>query len=227
VPASGLGTRLGTADPKALVALAGRPMVLRAVDGLLGSGVVDGVVVTAPPGRLAVLRGLLPPGGVVVVVDGGVDRVESVHAALRHVDEASVILVHDAARCLCPAAVVRAVVEKVRTGHDAVVPAIGVADTLKRVGPDGHVDATVDRTGLAAVQTPQGFSPEVLRAAHARAVADRLAGRGVPATDDAGLVEAIGGAVVTVPGDPRAMKITTPLDLAMAEALVTAGPVPR
>ena len=84
--------------------------------------------------------------------------------------------------------------------------------------------ATVDRRGLVGVQTPQGFAPAALHAAHVRAARDRAEGREVAATDDAGLVEALGGDVHVVPGDPRAFKITTPLDLAMAEALVLAGP---
>jgi 2-C-methyl-D-erythritol 4-phosphate cytidylyltransferase len=187
VPAAGRGERLGAGRPKALVPVAGVPMVTRAVDGLCASGVVDTVVVAAPPG------------------------------------EADVVLVHDAARCLCPPEVVRDVVAAVRAGHGAVVPAVPVADTLRRTGDDGAVTATVDRAGLVGVQTPQGFAASVLRAAHATAASERAAGRPSPATDDAGLVEAGGGAVTTVPGDPRAFKITTALDLAMADALVGAG----
>lgn len=219
VPASGLGLRLGSPVPKALVPVGGRPMVRRAVDGLLDSGVVDAVVVTAPPGHGEQVRSAV--GRVAVtVVDGGADRVASVAAGLGAVrPDASVVLVHDAARCLCPPDVVRAVVAAVRAGHDAVVPVMAVADTLKRVDDAGRVTATVDRSGLAAVQTPQGFRADVLRAAHARAGRDRAAGRGVPATDDAGLVESDGGTVVTVPGDPRAVKITTAPDLALAELL--------
>jgi 2-C-methyl-D-erythritol 4-phosphate cytidylyltransferase len=134
-----------------------------------------------------------------------------------------VVLVHDAARCLCPPGVVRAVVAAVRAGHAVVVPATAVADTLKRTGPAGEVTATVDRSGLAAVQTPQGFAAATLRAAHERARARRDAGEPPAVTDDAGLAEDLGVTVVTVPGDPRAFKVTTPLDLAMAEALVSGG----
>jgi 2-C-methyl-D-erythritol 4-phosphate cytidylyltransferase len=119
--------------------------------------------------------------------------------------------------------VTAAVVDAVRDGHGAVIPALPVADTVRRVDPGGRVVGLVDRTGLLAVQTPQGFAPDVLRRAHEAAATSPTAAR---ATDDAGLVEAIGGEVVTVPGDPRAFKITTPLDLAMAEALlgVSDGP---
>lgn len=197
-------------------------MVVRAVDGLAASGVVDLVVVAAPPGDVAGMRTVLGDRPA-IVVEGGADRVRSVGSALAVVpDDADVVLVHDAARCLCPPEVVHAVVAAVREGHEAVVPATAVADTLKRV-VDGHVEATVDRDGLAGVQTPQGFAPTLLRAVHERAAIAAAAGEPVPVTDDAGLVEQAGGTVTVVPGDPRAFKITTPLDLAMARALVAAG----
>jgi 2-C-methyl-D-erythritol 4-phosphate cytidylyltransferase len=225
VPAAGRGERLGAGRPKALVPVAGVAMVTRAVDGLCASGVVDTVVVAAPPGEADVVRVALgPEHAAVLVVEGGVDRVDSVERALAAAPgDADVVLVHDAARCLCPPEVVRDVVAAVRAGHGAVVPAVQIADTLKRTGDDGAVTATVDRAGLVGVQTPQGFAASVLRAAHATAASERAAGRPSPATDDAGLVEAGGGAVTTVPGDPRAFKITTALDLAMADALVATG----
>jgi 2-C-methyl-D-erythritol 4-phosphate cytidylyltransferase len=223
VPAAGRGERLGLGRPKALAVVGGLTMVARAVDGLVEGG-VDAVVVVAPPGDEDDVR-LALGDRVVTIVPGADDRVGSVSAALDVLpSDAEVVLVHDAARCLCPPAVVRAVVEAVRAGHRAVVPATAVADTLKRTGPAGAVLATVDRSDLAAVQTPQGFDPATLRAAHDRARARRQAGEPLAATDDAGLAEDLGVTVVTVPGDPRAFKVTTPLDLAMAEALVTAGP---
>jgi 2-C-methyl-D-erythritol 4-phosphate cytidylyltransferase len=215
VPAAGSGERLGAGHPKALVAIAGEPMVVRAVDGLLSSGAVDDVVVVAPATHLDEMASVLAARA--RVVPGGADRVASVALGLAAVDDAAVVLVHDAARCLCPGDVARAVVAAVRDGHGAVIPALPVADTVRRVDPVGRVVGLVDRTGLLAVQTPQGFRPEVLRRAHEAARGSSAAAR---ATDDAGLVEALGGEVVTVPGDPRAFKITTPLDLAMAEALL-------
>lgn len=222
VPAAGRGERLGLGLPKALAVVGGLSLVARAVDGLVEGG-VDAVVVVAPPGGEDAMRRALGDRDV-TVVPGGDDRVGSVSAALDALPaDADVVLVHDAARCLCPPQVVRAVVDAVRAGHRAVIPATPVADTLKRTGPAGQVLATVDRSDLAAVQTPQGFEPATLRAAHARARARRDAGEPVAATDDAGLAEDLGVTVVTVPGDPRAFKVTTPLDLAMAEALVTAG----
>ena len=219
VPAAGSGERLGAGRPKALVAVAGDPMVVRAVDGLLSSGVVDDVVVVAPASHLEEMASVLSARA--RVVPGGADRVASVALGLAAVgDDVEVVLVHDAARCLCPGEVARAVVAAVRDGHGAVIPALPVADTVRRVDPVGRVVGLVDRAGLLAVQTPQGFRPDVLRRAHEAAVGSSVAAR---ATDDAGLVEALGGEVVTVPGDPRAFKITTSLDLAMAEALLGAA----
>lgn len=227
VPAAGRGERLGASRPKALVELDGRPLVAWAVDGLVASGVVGAVVVAAPGDGVAGMRAAVG-GGDVTVVAGADDRVGSVGAALAAVpDTASVVLVHDAARCLCPPAVVRAVVDAVRGGADAVVPAVATSDTLKRTDAAGRVTTTVDRTGLVGVQTPQGFTPDALRRAHEHARAVRARDGSVPATDDAGLVEDLGGTVLMVPGDPRAFKITTPLDLALAEALVRGSVVDR
>lgn len=223
VPAAGRGERLGLGRPKALAVVGGLTLVARAFDGLVEGG-VDAVVVVAPAGDEGAVRSALGCRRA-TVVPGADDRVGSVAAALDALpDDAEVVLVHDAARCLCPPAVVRAVIDAVRAGHRAVVPATAVADTLKRTGPAGVVTATIDRAGLAAVQTPQGFDPATLRAAHEQARARRASGAPLAATDDAGLAEELGVSVVTVPGDPRAFKVTTPLDLAMAEALVAAGP---
>jgi 2-C-methyl-D-erythritol 4-phosphate cytidylyltransferase len=226
VPAAGRGERLGLGRPKAMAVVGGLALVARAVDALVAGG-ADAVVVVAPPGGEDAMRSALGSRPA-TVVPGGDDRVGSVAAALDALPaDADVVLVHDAARCLCPPEVIRSVVDAVRAGRPAVVPVTAVADTLKRTGPAGEVLATVDRRGLAAVQTPQGFDPATLRAAHERARALREAGGPVVATDDAGLAEDLGVTVVTVPGDPRAFKVTTPLDLAMAEALVAAGPAVR
>ena len=157
-------------------------------------------------------------------------------AALAARPDAVVVLVHDAARALTPPGVVRRVVAAVRAGHDAVVPALPVTDTVKevslagRTGPGGapaagvpveEVVGTPDRARLRAVQTPQGFATATLVAAH-RLGADRAADETRAASDDAGLVEAAGGTVVVVEGDPLAMKVTAPLDLALAESLAAA-----
>ena len=166
----------------------------------------SGVVLVVPADRIA-----SPERGVDVVVAGGPTRSASVRAGLRAVpDDADVVVVHDAARPLAPASLFDAVVAAVRSGADAAVPGLPVADTLKQVAA-GRVVSTLDRTALVVVQTPQAFAASALRAAHA----------GEPeATDDAALVEAAGGRVDVVPGDPRAMKVTGPHDLVLASALL-------
>lgn len=123
------------------------------------------------------------------------------------------MLVHDAARPLVPPDVVDRVAAAVRAGSDAVVPALAVVDTVKEVDDEGIVVSTPDRSRLQAVQTPQGFTRSVLQAAHAASDAS-------DATDDAGLVERMGVPVRVVPGDEEAFKITRPLDLVLAEAIL-------
>jgi 2-C-methyl-D-erythritol 4-phosphate cytidylyltransferase len=227
--AAGSGTRLGLPGPKALVELAGVPLVLHAARRLAASGVVASIVVTAPPGRVAGFRALLAgpvrPGlGVpVTVVEGAASRQGSVAAGLAALPpEVDVVLVHDAARALASPDLVRAVERAVRSGHRAVVPGLPVADTIKQVGAavDGAapVLATVDRAGMRAVQTPQGFDRALLDAAHA-AGAHRAGDEATAATDDGALVEALGEQVWVVPGEESAMKITTTRDLAVAELL--------
>lgn len=220
--AAGSGTRLGHALPKALVPLGGIPLVVRAAHALVSSGVVRRVVVTAPPESLADVVTALGAAPGLEVVPGGATRQASVAAALaRLADEPddAVVLVHDAARPLVPVRVVRRVAGAVALGRTAVVPVLPVADTVKRVTADGEVAATLDRRELRAVQTPQGFTLDVLRSAHATA-AHRADDEALAATDDAGLVEAAGGRVWVVEGHEDAMKITTPRDLAVATALV-------
>ena len=220
--AAGSGTRLGHALPKALVPLGGVPLVVRAAHALTSSGVVRRVVVTAPPDAVADVAAAVGQAPGLEVVPGGSTRQASVAAALARLDDEpgdTVVLVHDAARPLVPVRVVRRVAGTVAMGRTAVVPVLPVADTIKRVGPDGTVDETLDRRELRVVQTPQGFSLDVLRAAHA-AAAHRAHDETLAATDDAGLVEAAGGQVWAVEGHEDAMKITTPRDLAVATALV-------
>lgn len=215
VPAAGAGVRLGPGDPKALRPLRGEPLLVHAVRRLWAAESVGGVVIAAPPGHEPAVRRLLGPK--VIVVPGGADRQESVAAALAAVPpEFDVVLVHDAARALTPPELIDAVAAAVRAGHDAVVPVLPVADTIVQVSATGRVDGGLDRSVLRAVQTPQGFRRTVLAAAHAAAGEVR-------ATDDAGLVARIGVPVNTVPGTPLAMKITTPYDLTIAEALLADG----
>ncbi|MFD1721394.1 2-C-methyl-D-erythritol 4-phosphate cytidylyltransferase [Amnibacterium endophyticum] len=209
VVAAGDGTRLGAGMPKALVPLAGRTLLAWALDGVLAAD-VDRVVVAAPPGRVDdVERGVA--GLPAVVVAGGADRQASVLAALGHVADDEVVLVHDAARPLTPPSVfdlVRA--EVVRTG-DGVIPALTPADTIKRLAGDAVVE-TVRRALLAAVQTPQGFPAGALRRALESADARH--------TDDAAAFAAAGHRVRVVEGSPDAFKITTRWDLRRAEQLL-------
>lgn len=212
VPAAGSGVRLGAGVPKAFFLLGGRTLVERAVAGLRESGVVDEVVVAVPPGRTDEAKLIL--GGAATVVAGGVDRVDSVRLALAGAGEPDFVLVHDAARPLTPAALVVRVVEALHAGHRAVVPALPVADTIKAVDANGTVLGTPERAGLRAVQTPQGFAADLLLRAY------RQADAGTRFTDDASMVELLGGQVQIVEGDPLAFKITTALDAVLAEALV-------
>lgn len=208
---------MGAGMPKALVPVLGESLLLRAVRGLLDSGCVQHVVVAAPRDGVSLVQQELDSfGSSVHVVPGGGERTESVRLALaeaeRVVPDADAVLVHDAARAFTPVSVIRAVVRAVEEGACAVVPVLPVSDTVKQVDADGQVVATVDRSQLRAVQTPQGFAPGVLREAYAAA--------GDLATDDAGLVERLERPVSTVPGHSHAVKITTAFDLAIAESVL-------
>lgn len=241
VPAAGAGVRFGAGIPKAFIELDGQTMLERAVSGLLASGVVDDVVVVVPADRVSQAESLVARlravEHLVVVTAGGAERTDSVRNGLAalgatnphpdrpepdafaaHVAPATptyydVVLVHDAARCLTPVEPIQRVVAAVRAGEVAVVPVLPVTDTVKQVDADGYVVGTPERADLRAVQTPQGFAPDLLLAAYA-AAAD-------VATDDAGLVERLGERVATVDGDPRAFKITTAEDRARALAELT------
>ncbi|GAS87671.1 2-C-methyl-D-erythritol 4-phosphate cytidylyltransferase [Mycolicibacterium brisbanense] len=214
VPAAGSGERLGAGRPKAFVKLAGRPLLEHALEGLRASEVIDAVVVAVPPGLTDEAKLIF--GGAAEIVAGGADRTESVRLALQATGDAEFVLVHDAARALTPAALIVRVVRALEAGHSAVVPGLPLADTIKAVDANGVVLGTPERAGLRAVQTPQGFHVDVLRRAYQRV------GAGV-VTDDASLVEQTGTPVQVVDGDPMAFKITTPMDLLLAEAVLARG----
>ncbi|MGY1894144.1 2-C-methyl-D-erythritol 4-phosphate cytidylyltransferase [Nocardia gipuzkoensis] len=212
VPAAGRGVRLGESTPKAFVTVGGTPMVRLAVEGLIASGAVDRIIVMVPTELVDSAVALLPPSDSVQVVVGGAERIDSVRAGIAAAPDAAYFLVHDAARALTPPELIARVAAELRAGRPAVVPGLPVADTIKSVDTAGVVTGTPDRAQLRAIQTPQGFAAELLRSAYAA--------EGVQATDDAGLVERLGVEVHTIPGDPLAFKITTPLDLRLADAVL-------
>ncbi|OHU55604.1 2-C-methyl-D-erythritol 4-phosphate cytidylyltransferase [Mycobacteroides chelonae] len=203
--------RLGADIPKAFVTVGGRTMLERCVDGLLSSGAVDEVVVVVGAEQLKKAAALLGPAA--TLVPGGAERTDSVRAGLAAVNAADWILVHDAARPLTPPDMIARIVAELKGGRRAVIPAIAVADTIKSVNAAGDVSGTPDRAGLRAVQTPQGFAADLLRRAYAAA--------GDVATDDAALVEQMGESVHVVDGDRLAFKITTALDMTLAEAILS------
>ncbi|MGW7071521.1 2-C-methyl-D-erythritol 4-phosphate cytidylyltransferase [Streptomyces sp. NPDC054855] len=223
IPAAGRGVRLGPGAPKALRALNGTPMLIHAVRAMAASRAVSLVVVVAPPEGAAEVKTLLadhalPERTDFVVVPGGETRQESVRLGLDALpDGIGVVLVHDAARPLVPVDTVDGVIEAVREGAPAVVPALPLTDTVKQVEPGEPgtpepVVATPERSRLRAVQTPQGFDRDTLVRAHAT-VTDNV-------TDDASMVEQLGLQVVVVPGHEEAFKVTRPLDLVLAEAVL-------
>ena len=208
IAGAGMGHRLGADIPKALIQIDGVTLVERAFAAL--SPVVDEIVITAPAGYEDQFRAIV--GDSATVITGGVLRSDSVNVALKSLSPSTkYVLVHDAARALATSELAQRVLHGLTSGESAVIPALSVVDTIKEVDRDGYVRSTPDRSILRAVQTPQGFSVEVLKRAHAASD---------DATDDAALVEALGVKVKTIPGEARAMKITNPEDIAMAVTLV-------
>lgn len=216
VVAAGSGTRLGAGAPKAFVDIEGRSILRHALDGVFAAPAAQ-VVIVAPDDRQDDARREARAAageriGLVSVVPGGATRQESVAAGLAALAPGvEVVLVHDAARALTPPDVFARVIAAVEAGAAGVIPALPVVDTLKRVS-GADVVGPVDRSELAAAQTPQGFRRAVLEAAYASAQADF--------TDDAALVADAGHVVTTVPGDALAFKITTAADLDRARHLV-------
>jgi 2-C-methyl-D-erythritol 4-phosphate cytidylyltransferase len=209
VAAAGSGSRLGADLPKALVTLAGRPLVSWAVDALRAGGVAE-VVVVIPPAERAAFTAALPAG--VVLVDGGPSRTASVRAGLAAAGAAAdVVLVHDAARPLTPPDVVARVLAALADGARAVVPVLPVVDTTVVVDGDGVIRGALPRHELRSVQTPQGFDRATLADAYGRLP------EGAELTDDAAVVHTVGVPVRTVAGDERAAKVTVAHDLALAE----------
>jgi 2-C-methyl-D-erythritol 4-phosphate cytidylyltransferase len=211
--AAGRGERLGGNRPKAFAKLRGRPLLAESLERLEASDWVDAIVIAAPAGweePSILVAEELGCAKVASCVAGGQTRAESVRAGVDEVPgDAAAVLVHDAARPLLPDDVIERVLTALNDGWDGAVPVLPLADTIKRV--DGRrVVETLVRGELVAAQTPQAFVASVLR----EAVAGDLAG----ATDCSSLVEARGGRVAAVPGDPRLLKVTSPEDLNLIEA---------
>jgi 2-C-methyl-D-erythritol 4-phosphate cytidylyltransferase len=196
--------------------VAGRPLLAWTLSAVAAAACVDTVCVVAPEERWDALHRVATAAGLgdVRLVEGGEHRQDSVRAGLAAVPGSELVLVHDAARPLCPPDVFHRVLDAARE-HGAVTAAVPVVDSIKQVTTDGRVVATLDRAELVAVQTPQGFRREVLVAAHRRALAD-----GVRADDDCALVERLGREVRVVMGDPSNLKVTRPADLDAVRAAV-------
>ena len=210
--AAGRGERLEADQPKAFAQLGGRPLLAESLERLEASAWIDSIVVVAPPGweePVILLAEELGCGKVVASVAGGESRAASVRIGVAEVtDDAAVILVHDAARPLVTDPVVERLIAALNEGWDGAVPGLALSDTVKRVREEAVVE-TLPRDELRAVQTPQAFVAAVLR--------DAVAGGG-DATDCSALVEAQGGRVTVVEGDPRLLKVTTADDLALVES---------
>jgi 2-C-methyl-D-erythritol 4-phosphate cytidylyltransferase len=214
IPAAGSGVRLGADVPKAFLALGGLSLLTRSA--LAMSAVADVLIIAAPAEALDEASAQLSQiDAEIHIVAGGEHRQESVANALRMVPEdVSIVLVHDAARPLVPIEVTQNVVAAVRKGAKAVIPVLSLVDTIKRVNNNGIAIETVDRNQLRRVQTPQGFDRATLDLAYQNPE--------VVATDDAGLMDALGISVLTVAGDERSLKITTMSDVQHAMSLLEA-----
>ena len=216
--AAGRGERMGGARPKAFLSLSGRPLLLRAAEAFEATPEVDAIVAVVPAGDQREAHDLLAPlHKVTAVVAGGATRQDSVRAGLGALPAGfdGIVLVHDAARALIEPSLIASVV-RAAAEAGAAIPVLPLVDTIKRVR-DGAVQETLDRSELAAAQTPQGVRRALLEEALERAFRD-----GVNVTDEAMAVERLGRRVAAVVGSPRNIKITTPHDLRWAELLLAA-----
>lgn len=236
ITAAGAGTRLGYARPKALVELAGKPLVSHAVERFLQHPEIAGVVVTAPAEKeyFNEFQRIFDGDKRVLLVEGGVSRQASVYLGLQAIPELAaqlqhqfserntLVLIHDAARCLTPNTVISRVIKGLKEQAKAVVPAMQVVDTLSEFMIEGtsgleFSKGSIDRAKLRAVQTPQGFHYEVIVSAHALG---KEKSAEAEFTDDASLMRLVEQRVLIVAGSEQSLKITTPLDLAVAQTLL-------
>ena len=208
IAAAGSGERFGATLPKALITLGNRTLIEHAVAAL--SPIASEIVICAPAGYEKQIQELV--GAEIKVVVGGTTRSDSVRAGITALsDTHKYVLVHDAARALATTDLAHRVLTALVQGESAVIPGLELIDTVKSIDAGGHVTATPDRSSLRRVQTPQGFDLGVLKKAHAS---------GAQATDDGALVEALGHKVLIINGEERALKITTPSDLATALSML-------
>ncbi|WP_270626035.1 IspD/TarI family cytidylyltransferase [Varibaculum timonense] len=239
VTAAGSGTRLGHNEPKALVNLAGKPILHHALCGLEPLGDLAGVAITAPANYLETFTQIAREAALSypwTVLPGGSSRQKSVYEGLKGLlsfepgngqlpanDPTAIVLIHDAARALTPIAQFERVCQAVESGCPAVVPATELIDTVREVKGDTFTrqglkitpaGSTPDRSRLRCVQTPQGFVGDIIFAAHDRAREESICEG--EAVDDAVLVATLGHEQYFVPGSMRALKITYPLDLKLA-----------
>jgi len=220
VPAAGRGTRLGLNLPKALIPIAGKPMIVWAVAALEQTPVVDAIVIVAPSefiGEFEHLRSENKWRKVVAIVAGGNDRQQSVWNGLQAMpSETEWVIIHDAARPLVKPSLIASVWEAAQEIGTAAIAALPCSDTVKRTLDGVLIAETLDREQIWLAQTPQVFAADLLKEAHEQALKD-----GCSATDDAMLVERLGVPIRLVLGDPTNIKITHPVDLALAEALIS------
>jgi 2-C-methyl-D-erythritol 4-phosphate cytidylyltransferase len=215
VAAFGRGVRTG--EDKLWADAGGRPVFAITLESIAAAGCFDLLVIAAPNARWQAIQDLatlheLPP---LILLEGGERRQDSVAAALDRCGDHAWISVHDAARPLTPPGLFGAVLDAARS-EGAAITGVPCVDTVKQV-QNGRVSATLDRSSLIAVQTPQAFGADLLRRAHLHA-----ATHAIEAGDDAAMVEAIGAPVAVVPGDPRNFKVTFPQDLVLLRALLGA-----
>lgn len=219
IVAAGKGERMGAPLPKPFLALAGVPLLIHTVRSLLRSSLITKLIIVVAPECEDLLRNILHVYGrfsvPVCLVHGGPERQDSVRLGLAALDpECEIVVIHDAARPFIAVETIdRSIAVAAEVGGALV--AIPARDTIKRVDENGTVLETVPRQSLWLAQTPQTFRVPLIRKAHARALSE-----GVVATDDAALLERMGGQVKIVLGDPLNFKITTPDDLRLAEALL-------
>ncbi len=215
IPAAGGGSRAGGSAPKQYVELLGRPVLAHTLAAFSGLPGLLRIVVAVDPARLATARLCAEGLSDVEFVQGGSERQHSIANALELIgDEPELVLVHDAARPCASASLIERVVEAAAR-HGAAIPALPIAETVKRIDAAGRVIETVPRESLRAAQTPQGFRRELLADAYRHAAAHRLLG-----TDDASLVEAYGASVAVVEGELTNLKITYADDFGRAEEIL-------